>query len=124
MKLFARLRYAPLLAALAAGASFVMVTEDARAIGGAVGRITGTVIEAQTQAPVPGATITVTGGAGVNRKGQTAEDGTFEIGQLPPETYQLIVTYEGMKPLKRKVVVNADQATPVNLVWSAESTQE
>src|SRR5690349_21485434 len=124
MKLSTQLRFAPLLAALAVGMGLVSYAEDARAIGQATGRITGVVTEAQTQAPVPGATVTVTGGQGVNRKAQTQEDGSFEVGPLPPETYDLVVSYEGMKPLKRRVVVNADQTTPLKLVWSAESTAE
>src|SRR5262249_4081689 len=60
----------------------------------------------------------------VRKKAQTIEDGTFEIGAVPPGTYDLVVTYEGMKPIKRRVVVNADQATPVSIVWSAEAAQE
>src|SRR5262249_38043299 len=43
---------------------------------------------------------------------------------IPPGTYDLVVSYEGMKPIKRKVVVNADAATPVNIVWSAEAEKE
>jgi hypothetical protein len=124
MKLLEKLRYAPLFAALAGAAFATTVTRDARAIGTATGRITGTVIEAASQAPVPGAAITVKGNNGVNKTGSTGEDGTFEIGPLPPETYSLTISYEGMKPIKRKVVVNADQATPVNIVWSAEVAQE
>jgi hypothetical protein len=120
-----RARHLPLLAAFAAGTlvSFV-APRDAYAIGQATGRVTGVVTEAQTQAPVPGATVNVSGGTGVHSTTQTSDDGTFEVGAIPPGTYDLVVSYEGMKPIKRKVVVNADAATPVNIVWSAEAEKE
>lgn len=121
----AKLRIAPIIAALVAGAtSLVATTRDAYAVGQAEGRVTGTVIEAQTQAPVPGAKITLYGGSGVKKSTQTDEEGAFEIGAVPPGTYELVVSYEGMKPIKRRVVVNPDAATPVNIVWSAEATEE
>jgi hypothetical protein len=115
----------PLLITLLAGqASLVAMAREAFAIGQATGRVSGTVIEAQTQAPVPGAAVQLSGGAGVRQKTQTAEDGTFELAAVPPGTYDLVVSYEGMKPIHRRVVVNPDQATPVNIVWSAEAAQE
>ncbi len=119
------LRIAPLLAALAAGAGLLVVTEhDARAVGSADGRVVGTVIEATSQAPVPGAVVTLTGGSGVKKKVQTQEDGTYEIIAVPPGEYSMVFSYEGLKPVKRKVVVNADAATPVNIMWTAESEKE
>ncbi len=120
-----KLRFAPLvLAMVATAAAVVTTTRDARAIGQATGRVTGTVIEAQTQAPVPGAAVNLSGGTGVKRTTHTSEDGTFEIGAVPPGTYDLVLSYEGMKPIKRRVVVNPDAATPVNIVWSAEAAAE
>jgi hypothetical protein len=119
------LRLTPLLAALVLGSVSIAVLEgDAWAIGDATGRVNGVVTEAQTQAPIPGATVTISGGSGVKLKTQTSEDGTYEIGAIPPGTYDLVVSYEGMKPAKRRVVVNPDAATPVNIVWSAEAAQE
>ena len=115
-----------MLAALVAGASgaFATTTRDAWAVGQATGRVTGSVIEAQTQAPVPGATVDLSGGSGVKKQTHTGDDGTFEIDTVPPGTYQLVVSYEGMKPIKRRVVVNPDAATPVSIVWSAEAAAE
>jgi hypothetical protein len=119
---FARLSASLRLSAGFAAASFVLVgyANNAYAIGQAVGRITGTVTEAQTDAPVPGATIVVTGGSGVNKTTATGEDGTFELLDIPPGTYDLTLSYAGMKPLKRRVVVRQDAATPVLIKWSAE----
>lgn len=119
------LHIAHLLAALAAGVGlFVVTEEDARAVGAADGRIFGTVIEATSQAPVPGAVVTLSGGSGVKRKVQTQEDGTYEFVAVPAGTYDMVFSYEGLKPVKRKVAVNADAATPVNILWTAEAEKE
>jgi len=105
-------------------ATLLLVSTAAHAVGQATGRVTGTVIEATSQAPVPGALITLTGGSGVNQRARTSDDGTFEISAVPPGTYDFVVTYESLKPVKRRVVVNADAATPVNIVWTAEAEKE
>jgi hypothetical protein len=111
--------------AVAAAVLQCAIPREAQAIGQATGRVTGSVVEAQSQAPVPGASVTVSGGSGVHKVSATRDDGSFEIGAIPPGTYDLVVSYEGMKPVKRRVVVNPDAATPVSIVWSAEAaTQE
>lgn len=120
-----KLRFAPFVAALLAGTcTMVVSTRDAFAVGTATGRVIGTVIEQQTQSPVPGAVVTLSGGTGVHQKTQTQEDGTYEFATVPPGKYDLTLTYEGLKPIKRVVNVRADQAAPVNIVWSAESANE
>lgn len=96
----------------------------ALAIGQAVGRVTGAVVEDQTEAPVPGAAVLLSGGSGVKKATTTAEDGTFEIDEVPPGTYDLELSYPGMKSLRRRVVVNPDAATPVQIRWSAEAASE
>ena len=118
-------RIAPLIVALCVGAgTFLHPEGDAFAIGQADGRVTGTVIEVSSQAPVPGALVTLKGGTGVHKTTTTQEDGTYEIGAVPPGEYNLVFSYEGLKPVKRKVVVNPDSATPVNIQWTAESEKE
>lgn len=127
MKISLGSRRLALLSLIVSASTFALatsVTRDAHAIGSSTGRVTGSVIEAQTQAPVPGANVVLSGGSGVKRNVQTQEDGTFEIGAVPPGDYDLVISYEGMKPIKRKVHVNPDAATPVNIVWSAETAQE
>ena len=105
-------------------AAFLAIAPAAHAIGQATGRVNGTVIEATSQAPVPGALITLSGGSGVNQRTKTSEDGSFELGAIPPGTYDFVVQYESLKPVKRRVVVNPDASTPVNIIWSAEAAQE
>ena len=126
MRTLRKLRTAvPVVTALLTSSGFIVATEgEARAIGMADGRVTGTVIEATSQAPVPGAVVTLTGGSGVKKRVQTQEDGTYEIVAVPPGTYDMVFSYEGLKPVKRKVVVNADAATPVNILWTAEAEKE
>ena len=119
-----RSRILPLLAALASAGITTLSAAPALAVGQATGRITGKVIEQQTQAPVPGAVIDLSGGAGVRMKGSTDDNGLFELDAIPPGTYDLVLRYEGLKPVHRRVAVNADAATPVNIVWSAESAEE
>jgi hypothetical protein len=101
---------------------FALGTTRAWAAGEINGRLEGTVTEAQTGSPVPGATITVSGKAliGGAKTLTTGEDGRYEVVELPPGTYDLEVSYSGVKPIHRRVVVQQGMATPVDIAWSAE----
>jgi outer membrane receptor protein involved in Fe transport len=94
------------------------------AVGEQNGRLKGTVTEASTKAPVPGATVTVSspnliGGPQVHT---TADDGTYEFIELPPGRYDVEVGYEGVKPVHRRVVVRQGETLPLDIAWSAELT--
>src|SRR5262245_768206 len=92
------LRFARLSLALATTSALIILpTRAAAAVGQSTGRATGTITEAQTKAPVPGATVTIKGGSGVHKVTQTSDDGTYEVREIPPGTYELTVSYEGMK---------------------------
>jgi hypothetical protein len=95
---------------------------SAWAVGEVNGRIGGVVTEAQTGAPVPGATVTVSGKSlpGGARTVTTADDGRYEIVELPPGRYDVEVSYSGVKPLKRRVVVRQGELLPLDIAWSAE----
>jgi hypothetical protein len=95
------------------------------ALGEQTGRIVGHVFEEQTRAPVPGATVTVTGPTliGSPRQTQTAEEGFFEVSNLPPGTYDVEVSYQGVKPIKRRILVRAAEAAPLEIAWSPELAQ-
>jgi hypothetical protein len=103
------------LAALLAFPSVVFAAEE-------VGRIIGRVLEEQTGAPVPGAQISVTGTnlIGPPRTTQTADDGTFEVPNLPQGPYDVEVSYSGVKPIKRRILVRPSEAAPLEIAWSAE----
>src|SRR5687767_8233444 len=67
----------------------VLAPKAAYAVGEQSGRVKGTVIEAQTQAPVPGAQVKITGKnlIGNARIVTTGDDGTFQVYELPPGPY-------------------------------------
>src|SRR5581483_2930066 len=94
----------------------------AHAVGETNGRIAGTVTEAQTGAPVPGATVTAAGPAliGAPRTVTTGDDGRYEIVELPPGRYEVEVSYSGVKPIKRRVIVRQGELLPLDIQWSAE----
>jgi Carboxypeptidase regulatory-like domain/TonB-dependent Receptor Plug Domain len=103
---------------LAAGSLF--------AVGENVGRITGVVRETTSSSPIAGATVTVTGDAliGPPRVTQTGVNGSYEILNLPPGTYDVTVSVSGANPVSRRVLVRSNEATPVEVAWSAEITGE
>ncbi len=96
------------------------------AVGEQNGRLKGTVTEAQTQAPVPGAQVKVFGSAliGNARTVVTDEGGGFEVFELPPGKYTVEIVFEGVKPIKRQVVIRQGETFPLNVAWSAELAAE
>lgn len=98
----------------------------AYAVGELNGRITGKLLEAGTKAALPGATVTLTspaliGGAKVIA---TANDGYFEATGLPPGEYTVEFSMEGVKPIKRKLIVRQGETSPLNVSWNVESAAE
>src|SRR5262249_17901279 len=83
------------------------IGRSAHAVGEQNGRLAGRVTEAQTGAPVPGATITVRGRSliGGPQSQVTDEDGNYEFTELPPGPYTVEVAFAGVKPVVRRVVV-------------------
>lgn len=107
---------------LAVAGLFLALPNLAYAVGQEVGRLEGRVTEAQTAAPVPGATIMATSPAliGPPRQTQTDDDGHYEIANLPTGVYDVEVGYQGVKPILRRVAVEPSVTTPLNISWSAE----
>ncbi len=103
-------------------ALLVALPRTALAAGEEVGRIVGRVFEEQTGAPVPGALLTVTGPnlIGPPRTTTTADDGTYEVPNLPQGPYDVEVSYSGVKPIKRRILVRPSEAAPLEIAWSAE----
>ncbi len=108
--------------ALILAAAVAFVPSVAHAIGETNGRIAGTITEAQTGAPVPGATVTISGKnlIGAPRNVSTGEDGRYEVVELPPGPYDVEVSYSGVRPIKRRVVIRQGELLPLDIAWSAE----
>jgi hypothetical protein len=85
------------------------------------GQIRGKVLEAATDAPVPGATVSVTSPSlGDPRVVTTDEDGAFLVPNLPLGHYRVAVSYPGVKPIIREIAVQPGVTSPMEIKWSAE----
>ena len=62
------------------------------AYGAATGRIIGTITEAESNSPLPGANITI---QGTSRGTATDLDGDYILANVPPGNYTLVVTFIG-----------------------------
>ena len=77
------------------------------------GRVTGTVRDSLTGQPVAGVEMLL---VGTNRRGATAEDGTYAIAGVPPGTYTLEARRVGYAAARRRgVVVAENRITTVDL---------
>jgi len=103
----------------------VLAPRAAHAVGEQNGRIAGTIIEAVSGAPVPGASVTVSGPSliGGPRSQNSADDGHYEFVELPPGRYDVEVSYSGVKPIRRRVVVRQGEVAPLDIQWSPELAQ-
>src|SRR5579859_7002450 len=103
----------------------VLAPRAAHAVGEQNGRISGTIIEAASGAPVPGASVTASGPAliGGPRTIATSDEGHYEFVELPPGRYDVEVSYSGVKPIKRRVVVRQGENVPLDIQWSPELAQ-
>ena len=82
--------------------------------------------EAATQTPLAGADVRVSGPAliGGARATQTDDDGRYELVELPPGIYDVEVSYPGVKPIRRRVVVRQGETAPLDIAWSRRASAE
>ncbi len=108
--------------ALALAILFAVLPRLAHAVGQEVGRLEGRVTEAETNAPIPGAKVVVSSMdlIGPPRETTTDQDGQYELANLPSGVYDVQVTFEGVKPIRRRIQVTPSVTTPLNIAWSVE----
>src|ERR1700678_797332 len=89
------------------------------------GSIVGTVTD-PTGAVVPDATVVVTDvSKGTSQTVQSNGSGNYSVSRLIPDTYTVKATAKGFNPAQAdNVVVSADSAPQVNLVFQTEGTQQ
>jgi hypothetical protein len=104
------------------GLALLVSSSIAFGAGEQFGQIAGTVTEAETGVPIADATITATSRAllGPPRVVTTAEDGRYQLIDLPPGRYDVAVSYAGVKPIQRRVMVRLGETAPVDVKWSVE----
>ena len=81
-----------------------------------VGIILGTVRDADTQAPIPGAVIKIVDAAKKENSGTSDQNGAFRFAELPPGETQLSADADGYLALTDKVDVKARQDNPSALL--------
>ncbi len=113
-----------LWAALGLGAPALLAAFPlpAWAVGEQNARLRGTVVEATTAVAMPGAKVELSGDAmiGGPRRTTTDEDGGFDFTLVPPGRYLLTVSFEGLRPLQRKLTLELGQTVNLKLPLTAE----
>jgi hypothetical protein len=105
-----------LVAAMLAVAVLALSAPAAFAAGGTIGTLTGTVVDAASQAPISGATVTVTS---PGQKYSTTTDGSggFSIVGVSVDTYSITATAPGHETVVLPgVTVVGDQATSAGTI--------
>src|SRR5215472_9728063 len=75
-------------------------------------------------APVPAASVIVTGTGGFNKTVQTQADGSYTLAGLKPGPYTVKVTFPGFNPISQQVTVAAGQTATTPLQLSIQTQKE
>ncbi|HEU4366110.1 MAG TPA: von Willebrand factor type A domain-containing protein, partial [Candidatus Krumholzibacteria bacterium] len=94
-----------------AGAMLAIMLSAVLSSAGGTGRITGHVLDVQTQGPVAGAAVVV---EGTRLRARTATDGAYTITSVPAGIYVLRVEMTGVPSLLQRVAVTAGQTVTVD----------
>ncbi|MBL9042646.1 MAG: TonB-dependent receptor [Myxococcales bacterium] len=102
-----------------------VMEEPAQAVGEQNARLQGTILEAGTGVPMPGAKVTVRSDAliGGSKSILTDDEGRFDFLSLPHGTYVVTVEYEGLQPMKRRLKLSLGETRTLKLDFAAELTQ-
>ena len=109
----------------AACATPVVVSQSAYAVGEQNARLSGTILEAGTGVPMPGAKVTIRSEAmiGGSKSVLTDDDGRFDFLSIPHGNYEVTVEYEGLQPLRRRVKLQLGETRTLKLDFAAELAQ-
>src|SRR5687768_13006762 len=111
-----RLRFALMLATLVASASIALGQ-------GTTGSLTGTVSD--PSGVVPNATVTVTGGAGIELTTQTSDNGTFSVPAIGAGTYTVtVVAPNYKKALITDVKIDVGKPSTINVALEIGPQEE
>jgi hypothetical protein len=101
-----------------------LVPRHAAAIGEQTGRIEGTVTDASSGARLPAVTVSARSPAliGGARAVLTDGDGRYELGDLPPGSYAIQISYPEMVAIVRQATVAPGATTRLNIAWSPETS--
>jgi hypothetical protein len=107
---------------LGVSSPLALPVQQAWAVGEQNARLRGQVVEAGTNVPMPGARIETSSDAliGGPRRTVTDEDGNFDFTLLPPGRYLLTISYEGLRPTKRKLTLEVGQTESLKIPLTAE----
>lgn len=99
-----------------------LLSSSALAVGQQTGRMEGRVRDRDSKTPMPQVKVDISSPSliGGTQSHLTGDDGTFDFGSLPPGTYSVVVSMDGLKPLKRQVLIQLGTTTPVDVEWSPE----
>jgi hypothetical protein len=103
----------------------LLAPQRASAVGETGARLKGRVLEAGTGIAVPGAKVEIRSDAmiGGARSVLTDDNGRFDFPTIPPGRYQIAILVEGIKPVRRSVVLLLGQTQDVDIPFSAELAQ-
>ncbi|MCS6912713.1 MAG: carboxypeptidase regulatory-like domain-containing protein [Myxococcales bacterium] len=105
--------------------ALLLLPSRVAAVGEVNARLRGSVVEAATRAPVPGAKVEIRSPdlVGGVQSQITDEMGRFDFLSLPPGRYTITVSFEGIKPIRRTVTLLLGQTLEVDIPFVAEMTQ-
>jgi outer membrane receptor protein involved in Fe transport len=115
------------LVGLGGAALPALLPSTARAVGEQNAHLRGTVVvrDGGVDVPMPGARVQLKSEAliGGPRTLTSDEEGRFDFPPIPPGSYELLITYEGLVPTKRRIVLELGQTVDLKIPLTAELTQ-
>ncbi len=100
----------------------LLAPQRAGAVGEQNARLRGTLFESGSNVPLPGAKVRIESESliGGPRTATTDEEGKFDFPSIPHGSYVVTVTYEGLRPLKRRVRLDLGETQNLKIPFSAE----